>query len=109
MNTSSIRRRFALSAVVAASAALSAVIGVRLSGYGVPSALLLACCLSCLATFSSLFFRVVDAWSTTTHHCTAAGCDFQVRLTHTDAAENRRWQEIAAAHPDHMAGSGSAL
>ncbi|MDH6217615.1 hypothetical protein [Streptomyces pseudovenezuelae] len=110
MNTSSIhRRRFALSAIVAASVALSAVIGVRLSGYGVPLALLLACCLSCLATFSGLFFRVVDAWSTTTHHCAAAGCDFQVRLTHTAAAENRHWQEIAAAHPDHMAGSGSAL
>ncbi|MGW3284057.1 hypothetical protein ACWDR3_05330 [Streptomyces sp. NPDC001002] len=109
MNTSTLtRRRFVLSAVFVASAAVSAVIGVRLSGYGVPFALLLACCLSCMATFSSLFFRVADARSTTTHHCAAAGCDFQVRLTHTDAAESRHWQEIAAAHPDHMADSGGA-
>ncbi|MER6286521.1 hypothetical protein [Streptomyces sviceus] len=102
MNTSSIRRRrLAIAAAVAVSAALSVAIGVRLAGYGVPIALLLACCLSCLTTFSSLLFRLVDAWSTTTHRCTQAGCDFQVRLTHAGPAESRRWQEIATRHPDH--------
>lgn len=100
MNTSSIRRRrLAVSAAVAASTAMAVAIGVRLSAYGVPLALLLACCLSCLATFSSLFFRVIAALSTTTHRCSLPGCDFRVSLTHTDAAESRKWQEIAAQHP----------
>jgi ABC-type transport system involved in cytochrome bd biosynthesis fused ATPase/permease subunit len=100
VNTSSIhRRRLAVSAAVAASVALSVVIGVRLSAFGVPLALLLACSLSCLATFSSLLFRVIAALSTTTHRCTRPGCDFRVSLAHTDAAESRRWQEIAAQHP----------
>ncbi|NEA63607.1 hypothetical protein [Streptomyces sp. SID12488] len=95
-----ITRHHALTAGAAAvSAALAIVIGVRLSGYGVPLSLLLACCLSCVATFSSLLFRVIGAWSTTTHRCTVTGCDFRVSLTHTDRAETRRWQEIAARHP----------
>ncbi|MGY1499827.1 hypothetical protein ACW4TU_25160 [Streptomyces sp. QTS52] len=92
------RHRALTAGAAAVSAALAIVIGVRLSGYGVPLSLLLAC-LSCVATFSSLLFRVIGAWSTTTHRCTVAGCDFHVRLTHTDRAENRRWQEIAAHHP----------
>jgi hypothetical protein len=81
------------------SAALAIAIGVRLHGYGVPLSLLLACCSSCLATFSSLLFRVISAWSTTTHLCRRPGCDFRVSLTRADAAEDRRWQEIAAHHP----------
>jgi hypothetical protein len=93
------RHRALITGAVAASTALAVVIGVRLSGYGVPVTLLLACCLSCVATFSSLLFRLVGAWSTTTHRCTRPGCDFRVSLTHADAAENRRWQEIAARHP----------
>ncbi|MFD7940752.1 hypothetical protein ACFV4T_40680 [Streptomyces sp. NPDC059755] len=93
------RHRALPAGAVAVSAALAVAIGVRLSGYGVPPALLLACCLSCVATFSSLLFRVIGAWSTTTHRCTRAGCDFRVSLTRTDSAENRRWQEIAAQHP----------
>ncbi|AWE51842.1 hypothetical protein [Streptomyces nigra] len=96
----SIPRQRALTAGAAAvSTALSTAIGVRLSGYGVPAVLLLACCLSCTATFSSLLFRVIGAWSTTVHRCARPGCDFRVSLTHTDSAENRRWQEIAAQHP----------
>ncbi|MFD8301895.1 hypothetical protein ACFV29_05995 [Streptomyces sp. NPDC059690] len=93
------RRRALIVGAVATSVTLAAVIGVRLSGYGVPVTLLLACCLSCVATFSSLFFHVIGAWSTTTHRCTRPGCDFRVSLTNTDAAENRHWQEIAAHHP----------
>ncbi|GGN26243.1 hypothetical protein [Streptomyces fuscichromogenes] len=96
---STTRRRFILLAVGAAGTVLAAAIGVRLAAYGVPLALLVACCLSCLATISSLFFRLTDALSTTTHRCTRLGCDFRVSLTGTDSAENRRWQEIAAHHP----------
>jgi hypothetical protein len=93
------RHRALTAGAAAVSAALSIAIGVRLSGYGVPLSLLLACCLSCVATFSSLLFRVIGAWSTTTHRCTQAGCDFRVSLTGTNSAESRRWQEIAAQHP----------
>ena len=107
--TSTTRHRILVTGAVAVSALLAASIGVRLAGYGVPFALLLACGLSCMATFSRLFFHVIDAWSTTTHRCTRRGCDFRVRLTHTDAAESRRWQEVAGAHPDHTAGAGHAL
>ncbi|WP_217234957.1 hypothetical protein [Streptomyces sp. AC555_RSS877] len=97
MNDARYRALTAGAAVV--SAALAIVIGVQLSGYGVPVSLLLACCLSCVATFSSLLFRVIGAWSTTTHRCTRPGCDFRVSLTRTDSADNRRWREIAAHHP----------
>ncbi|MFB7459910.1 hypothetical protein [Streptomyces sp. NPDC056188] len=93
------RHRVLVFGAVAVSAALAVSVGVRLSGYGVPLSLLLACCASCLATFSSLLFRVIDTWSTTTYRCRRPGCDFHLRLTLTDAAENRRWQEIAAHHP----------
>lgn len=93
------RHRILTIGAVAISAALSVAIGVRLASYGVPAVLLLACCLSCTAAFSGLLFRLLDAWSTTTHRCTRPGCDFQVRLTHGSAAESRRWQEIAATHP----------
>ncbi|WP_406100131.1 hypothetical protein [Streptomyces canus] len=97
------RHRALTAGAAAVSAALAFAIGLRLSGYGVPLSLLLACCLSCMATFSSLLFRVIDAMSTTTHRCTRPGCDFRVSLAHTDAAENRRWQEIAAHHPHRTA------
>lgn len=93
------RHRILTIGAVAVSTALSLAIGARLASYDVPAVLLLACSLSCTAAFSSLLFRLIDAWSTTTHRCTRPGCDFQVRLTHTDAAESRRWQEIAATHP----------
>ncbi|MGW5461088.1 hypothetical protein [Streptomyces sp. NPDC003996] len=97
--TSTIRRRVLVVGIVAGSTALAVSVAVRLSGYGVPVSLLLACSLSCLATFCSVLFQLVDAWSTTTHRCERPGCDFRVRLTDTDAAENRRWQEIADHHP----------
>ncbi|MFF0158705.1 hypothetical protein ACFYRY_14385 [Streptomyces sp. NPDC005263] len=97
MNTT--RHRALITGAVTVSGALTVVIGVRLSGYGVPLSLLLACCLSCVTTFSSLLFSVIGAWSTSTHRCTRPGCDFRVSLTHADSAENRRWQEIAAQHP----------
>ncbi|WP_371566829.1 hypothetical protein [Streptomyces canus] len=97
------RHRALTAGAAAVSAALSIAIGVRLSGYGVPLSLLLACCMSCLATFSSLLFRLISAMSTTTHRCSRPGCDFRVSLAHTDATENRRWQEIAAHHPHRTA------
>ncbi|MEU3860480.1 hypothetical protein AB0F03_24455 [Streptomyces sp. NPDC028722] len=95
------RQRVVTTGAVAFSTVLALAIGVRLSGYGVPLTLLLACCLACLATFSGLFFRLISAWATTTHRCPRPGCDFRVSLTPTDSAQDRRWQEIAARHPHH--------
>ncbi|MFJ5259285.1 hypothetical protein ACIQAC_02240 [Streptomyces sp. NPDC088387] len=93
------RHRALTAGAVAISAALAGWIGVRLSGYGVPLALLLACCLACLATFSDLLFRLIRAGSTCTHCCARPGCDFRVQVPRANAAANRRWQEIAAQHP----------
>jgi hypothetical protein len=93
------RHRILTTGAVAISGALAAAIGMRLSAHGVPTALLFACTASCLATFSSLLFRLIEAWSTTTHRCAQSGCDFRVTLTRATAADNRRWQEIAAHHP----------
>ncbi|MFI9245821.1 hypothetical protein ACIGXF_25325 [Streptomyces sp. NPDC053086] len=95
------RHRVLNTGAVAVSAALALAIGVRLSGYGVPVALLLACCLSCLASFSGLFFRLIGAWVTTTHRCPRPGCDFRVSLARADSTQNRRWQAVAARHPHH--------
>ncbi|MEU0254480.1 hypothetical protein ABZ299_18645 [Streptomyces sp. NPDC006184] len=95
------RQRVLNLGAVAVSGALALAIGVRLSGYGVPVTLLLACCLSCLSTLSGLLFRLIGAWATTTHRCSRPGCDFRVSLTHADSVEDRRWQEIAARHPHH--------
>ncbi|MEU0256807.1 hypothetical protein ABZ299_31005 [Streptomyces sp. NPDC006184] len=95
------RQHILTTSAVAVSTGLALAIGVRLSDYGVPVTLLLACCLACLATFSGLFFRMIGAWATTTHRCPRPDCDFRVSLTGTDSAENRRWQEIAARHPHH--------
>ncbi|MFJ8507586.1 hypothetical protein [Streptomyces avermitilis] len=93
------RHRALNAGAVAVSGALSVAIAVQLSAHGVSPALLFACTASCLATFSSLLFRLIGAWSTTTHRCTRPGCDFRVSLTRATAADSQRWQEIAAHHP----------
>ncbi|WP_405838400.1 hypothetical protein OG528_12675 [Streptomyces platensis] len=95
-------RYLALSASVIVGAATGITYAVRLADYGVPISLSLSCALSVFAVTMWLAGRVADALSpATTHRCAAAGCDFQVRLQGTGAAESRKWQEIAASHPDH--------
>ncbi|MGW6270427.1 hypothetical protein [Streptomyces sp. NPDC055060] len=98
---SSPRRRIVAALVIAAALAVALSIGVRLASYGVPLALITPCVLAVLSSSLWLLMRVEEAARTTTHRCTAAGCDFLVRLQHVDAAENRRWQETAANHPAH--------
>ncbi|MGW2228169.1 hypothetical protein [Streptomyces formicae] len=85
---------------LAFSLALAIAVGVRLASYGVPLALITGCALCVSASVQSLLEHVADACSTT-HRCTAPGCTFAVTVRGVDAAENRRWQEIAATHPDH--------
>ncbi|MET7700411.1 hypothetical protein [Streptomyces sp. NPDC005485] len=98
-----LRRRIVSLLIVAAALAVGASIGVRLASYGVPWLLLTACALSAVSSALWLFGRIEQALTTTTHRCTAPRCTFQARVQHVDAAENRRWQEIAAAHPRHDA------
>lgn len=73
----------------------------RLNAYNVPFSLLLTCGLAMWSSLLWLCSRITEAAQTTTHRCTVPGCYFAARLRHTDAAENRRWQEVAAAHPTH--------
>ena len=96
-----LRRRVASVLLIAAALAMGAAIGVRLAAYGVPDALLAACALSAASSSLWLLTRIEQAQTTTTHRCTAPRCTFQARVRHADAAESRRWQEIAAAHPRH--------
>ncbi|MEW2467150.1 hypothetical protein AB0919_19345 [Streptomyces sp. NPDC046994] len=93
------RRRLIELAGVTVSAALAVALGARLSSYGVPVLLLVACSTACMTTFVTLLFRVSEALSMTTHRCKRPGCDFQIHLRNANAAESRRWQELAADHP----------
>lgn len=70
--------------------------------YGSPW--LLTVCVGWLAfsSYAAGCIFLADAWQTTTHRCPDPDCDFTVRLTGADAAESRRWQETAAAHPHHQ-------
>ena len=92
-------RAAALALVV--SVGFGVVIGLRLAGYGVPVLLALSCGLLAAAGVHSLLHSIADGLSTTTHRCTVPSCGWRVRVRHVDAAENRRWQEAAAAHPAH--------
>lgn len=85
------------------SLGLAISIGIRLASYGVPLALITGCVLAVAGSALDLLGRLLEAWSTTIHRCSAAGCAFTVTVRGVDAAENRRWQEITAAHPTHTA------
>lgn len=104
MITTQLRRQrvqWLLLLVLSLGLAVSA--GLRLSSYGVQLALITGCALCVAASTLATAGHLVDAWSNTTHRCGAAGCAFTVTVRGVDAAENRRWQEIAAAHPTHTA------
>lgn len=103
MITTQLRRQRALwLLVLGLSLGLAASIGVRLASYGVPLALITGCVLCVAASVLNLLEHIADAWSTT-HRCPVAGCAFEVTVRGVDAAENRRWQEIATTHPAHDA------
>ncbi|TBO57022.1 hypothetical protein EYS09_24785 [Streptomyces kasugaensis] len=92
--------RFATPAAGTAAAALAAAYGVQLASYNVPLPPTVACAGCIFAVGFTSLHRAVKTWSSTTHRCTE--CDFTVRLRGADAAESRRWQEIAASHPGHI-------
>ncbi|MFI9026932.1 hypothetical protein [Streptomyces sp. NPDC053560] len=95
-------RRLALPVSLAVGVALAAVHGSQLASYDVPPSLVIICALCVMGTFTSSLAHLFETLTTTTHRCREAGCDFRVRVRRDDAADNRRWQEIAAAHPRHI-------
>lgn len=95
------RRRLTLLTEATIAMGLASTLAVRLSYYDVPLLLIAPYWLAATSALLELFDRIVQAASTTTHRCREAGCDFKVAVQHVDAAENRRWQEAAAAHPHH--------
>ncbi|MBT2382094.1 hypothetical protein [Streptomyces sp. ISL-11] len=94
------RVRLPAAALVGAAVALTA--GSRLRGYDVPVALTTACALALFANVACSINHLVEVAFATTHRCRVPGCSFRVRLPDADAAESRRWQEAAAAHPHHV-------
>ncbi|MFE6801541.1 hypothetical protein ACFVEN_07640 [Streptomyces sp. NPDC057681] len=94
------RRRLVSLLQVGVSLAVGAAISIRLATYDVPFFLLTACALGTAGSVLSALLNIEQAWTATTHRCTVPGC-VRVRIQHSDAGENRRWQEIAAAHPTH--------
>ncbi|MBZ4319400.1 hypothetical protein [Streptomyces huiliensis] len=75
--------------------------GWQLASYDVPLALTVS---SAFAVFACVHLgaeHLACLLSGTTYRCTEPGCAFRVRVTGVNAAENRRWQETAAAHPTH--------
>ncbi|MGX8907363.1 hypothetical protein ACR820_19470 [Streptomyces netropsis] len=94
-------RRLALPAAVVAGGAVAWFIGLRLRAYHVPVDLTAACALAVFATVTVAIRSLIEAACATAHRCPVPGCRFRVRLTNPDAAESRRWQEAASAHPTH--------
>ncbi|MET7924200.1 hypothetical protein ABZT43_09480 [Streptomyces sp. NPDC005349] len=97
------RRRIVSLLLIAVALAVGVAITVRLASYDVPFSLLTACGLGTTGSVYSALLHIEELLTATTHRCTAPGCDFRVRMQRVDAGENRRWQEIAAAHPTHNA------
>ncbi|MFI5805663.1 hypothetical protein [Streptomyces sp. NPDC051561] len=71
-----------------------------LAAYQVPLPMTLVCAFGVAVLFASVVVAVSEA-SRPVFRCRAEGCTYRVRVSHADAAEVRRWQESAAAHPDH--------
>ncbi|MEV5937962.1 hypothetical protein [Streptomyces sp. NPDC051994] len=89
-------------ATTGAMLAAGALVELRLmNGYGVPVLLALPCGLAVGFGAGHLVETVTTRLATTVYRCRAAGCTYKVSVTHVDAAERRRWQETAAAHPVH--------
>ena len=99
--TSTKRRRLLVVVAVSLGLTVSTVTVRTLHGYNVPLAQVLLIAAVMGITLVSGALHIADAATMTTHRCTARGCDFRVRLSGADAAEDRRWQEIAVAHPHH--------
>ncbi|MGW8378567.1 hypothetical protein [Streptomyces sp. ODS28] len=71
------------------------------TSYGLSGSATVAVALLAWIAWSRAVELLIDSWISTTHRCPAKGCTFSVRLIGADAAESRRWQEVAHDHPHH--------
>ncbi|MBA6433859.1 hypothetical protein [Streptomyces sp. GMR22] len=94
------KRRLPVAEIIAAG--MAAYIGYQLDSYGVPLVMTVASSLAMFLAFRDAIHQFTGVARAVTHRCPDRGCDFMVRLTGASAAESRRWQEIAAAHPRHQ-------
>ncbi|MEV6669938.1 hypothetical protein [Streptomyces sp. NPDC051162] len=101
-------RRLRLSAAALVGAVVASGICSDLNDCGVQGSLMAVCSLAVFANVTATVDHLWIAATATTHRCTVRGCDFRVRLSDPTAAESRRWQEAAAAHPTHRAHSEHA-
>ncbi|MET9293825.1 hypothetical protein [Streptomyces sp. NPDC003077] len=95
------RHRVTVPLALGAGAWAAMTLWTRLDDYRVPGSLLFTCTALAATAAISAVLSLAEALGTTTHRCSEPGCRFEVRLRRTDTAEARRWQETAAAHPDH--------
>ncbi|MGW2013412.1 hypothetical protein [Streptomyces sp. NPDC001927] len=93
--------RLASGAAMVVATACGASIALRLDSYDVPFALTVACGFGAASTVCALLMRLVERLGTAVYACGVEGCEFRARLTAASAADHRRWQEVAAAHPAH--------
>ncbi|WP_058046266.1 hypothetical protein [Streptomyces roseifaciens] len=95
-------RHIRIAIALCAGAGMAVAMWARLSPYGLPWSLTLSCVVAVSGTISAATLHLTEMFAVTTHRCKAPGCRYIVRVTGVDAAESRRWQEIAAAHPGHQ-------
>jgi hypothetical protein len=71
-----------------------------LAAYQVPLPMRLVCAFAVAVLFGTVV-AVFESATRPVFRCQVDGCSYKVRLSNAEAAESRRWQESAAAHPDH--------
>ncbi|MGH4027840.1 hypothetical protein ACQB60_02750 [Actinomycetota bacterium Odt1-20B] len=96
-----LRRRLAFPLMCAIALGCGAFTGAQLAAYHVPVLLLISCALATVSSVLCVLGQAKEALTSVVHRCPADDCDFEVRVSDGDAAESRRWQEIAADHPHH--------
>ncbi|MFE3180180.1 hypothetical protein ACFXKR_04650 [Streptomyces violascens] len=100
-STRTVRRRLLTVLSTAIGMAAGVLVGYDLLGYGVPAVTAIACAVAVGLGLDNFLTQLKNRLDTAVYRCPAAGCTYKVRVTHADAAERRRWQETAAAHPRH--------
>lgn len=102
MTSSRLVRRHLLTVLsTAVGMAAGVFIGYDLLRHHVPTLTAIACAAAVGLGIDNLLTQLTDRLDTAVYRCPAVGCTYKVRVAHADAAERRRWQETAAAHPHH--------
>ncbi|MFD9631685.1 hypothetical protein [Streptomyces violascens] len=104
-STRTVRRRLLTVLSTAIGMAAGVLVGYDLLGYGVPVVTAIGCAAAVGLGIDNLLTDLMARLDTAVYRCHAAGCTYMVRVAHADAAERRRWQETAAAHPRHELGT----